>query len=452
MTLPPPEKVNVLRLWSQLLGKPQAFAADLRARHGPLAPIRFLGSTYIAVLTPEAALEVFAQPPGNYKAFWYEGFVGLLDEDSVWVLAGEAHRLERKLFAPAVHAGYFRTYGEVIRDVARLHFANWHPGETIKAIKATKAIALDVIMRLVFGVEDGSLMDEGRRILDALTGTAHPLIVFYPKLQRPWSPWFRRYLRAKAATWEWTSRLIAHRRARAELGDDVLGCLMRATDEHGRPYTDLRIFIELLSILSAGHVTTGVALAWALYELGQHPEVVSKLRAEVETAGPNPGAQAMLALPYLSAVCNEAIRLHPILAECARVPVEPVEIMNHTIPAGQPLVVSIAGIHHDPATYPEPDSFRPERFIERTFSKTEFMPFGGGHRRCLGAGLAEYTMRIAVAEAVTLWDFETAAIDRDIRHDLAMGPKDGVPLRILRRHSPRPRIDKPALEALAAVH
>jgi cytochrome P450 family 110 len=93
------------------------------------------------------------------------------------------------------------------------------------------------------------------------------------------------------------------------------------------------------------------------------------------------------------------------------------------------------GIHHDPATYPEPDRFRPERFLERKYSIFEFLPFGGGHRRCLGAGLAEYTLRIAIAEIVTHWEFETAAEDRDIRHDLAMGPKYGVPLRIKGRIS-----------------
>jgi len=305
-------------------------------------------------------------------------------------------------------------------------------------------------------VEDEALMDEGRPILDALTGAAHPLIVFYPKLQRRWNPLFRRYLRAKDAMYAWAERLIALRRARGQLGDDVLGCLMTARDEDGRPYGELHICNELLSILTAGHITTGVALAWALYELGRHPDVMAKLRADLDGAGGEPDLDAILALPYLSAVCNEAIRLHPILAECARVPIEPVEILGTAIPAGEALVMSIVGIHHDPATYPDPDSFRPERFLERTFSKTEFMPYGGGHRRCLGAGLAEYTLRIGVAEATMRWQFEPACVDHDTRHDLAMGPKYGVPLRVVARRQPRPAIvpaiGKQPVAALAAVH
>ncbi len=211
---------------------------------------------------------------------------------------------------------------------------------------------------------------------------------------------------------------------------------MAARDDEDRPYADEHICNELLSILTAGHVTTATALAWSLYELGRHPEVLHKLRTELSSLAPDADPSVLLTLPYLSAICNETIRLHPILAECARVPMQPIEILGHTIPEGHALVVSIVAIHHDPAIYPEPDRFRPERFLERKYDNCEFLPFGGGHRRCLGSGLAEYTMRIALAEIGSHWDFETAAVDLDVRHDLAMGPKHGVPLRILGMRNP----------------
>ena len=428
--LPPRETLNPLQVW-KFLAYPGRAAERLYNKYGALAPIGFFGAKYTMVLTPEAALQVFAQPPEDYIAFYEESFGGLNGEGSLWILAGEAHRRERKLFAPAVHPGHFQAYGDVIRDVARLHFGHWRAGEVRRSVDTTKAIALDVIMRLVFGVEDDAFMREGGAILDRLTGTIHPIFVFYPKLQRSWFPPFRRYEKAKAAMYEWCGRLIALRRSRGTLGDDVLGRLMRANDEHGNPYTELHICNELLSILTAGHVTTGVALAWALYEVGRHPEVLARLRDELAAA--NPASHEIPTLPYLSAVCDEAIRLHPILAECARVPTKPLQIAGRDIPAGEPLVIAIVGIHHNPAIFPEPQRFRPERFLERSYTKTEFMPFGGGHRRCLGAGLAEYTMRISLAEAVRTWTFEAAAVDRDIRHDIAMGPKLGVPLRILGR-------------------
>jgi cytochrome P450 len=233
--------------------------------------------------------------------------------------------------------------------------------------------------------------------------------------------------------------LIADRRARgAKFAErhDVLGVLLDARDEAGHPLDEDYIHSQLISILSAGHETTAVALAWALYELGRHPDVMAKLRAEVESLGPNADPIQILTLPYLSAVCNETIRYHPILAECARVPLSPLEIMGRHIPVGQALGISIVGIHHDPVVYPEPHRFRPERFIERTFSNTEFMPFGGGHRRCLGAGLAEYTMRLALAEIMLHWEFEPARADHDVRRNIAMGPRYGVPLRIKAQRQP----------------
>jgi len=143
----------------------------------------------------------------------------------------------------------------------------------------------------------------------------------------------------------------------------------------------------------------------------------------------------LVKLPYLGAVCDEAIRLHSILAECPRQLSEPLELLGYSIPAGFALVISIAAIHHDPALYPQPDQFMPERFIGRNYSSSEFLPFGGAHRRCLGAALAEYEMRIALAEAAQRWNFEPEGVERDVRRDVALGPGHGVLLRVRERRS-----------------
>ncbi len=424
-----PLRLNPWQQW-RYFKETRATQAWLRQRFGDLASVHFQGQDYFLVMTPESARAVFTIDPDFYDAFWKESFSGMNGKESLWVLIGERHRRERLLFAPAVHANHFRQYGEVIRDIVRSNLEDWQPGQTIRTIDTTLSIALDVIMRLVFGVEDEQVMAEGRKVIAALTSTAHPLIVFFPKLQRNWFPLFQRYTRAKTNLYAWFMRVITERRTQGNKTMDVLGVLLNARDEEGRPFTDEHICNELLSILTAGHVTTAVAMAWALYELGRHPDVLEKLRAELESLGTEAGPDLFITQPYLSAICSETIRLHPILAECARVPMQPIEIRGRTIPAGSALVVSIVGIHHDPVTYPEPDRFRPERFLERKYSIYEFLPFGGSHRRCLGSGLAEYTLRIALAEIALHWDFETAGVDYDIRHDLAMGPKYGVPLRI----------------------
>jgi len=417
--------------------EPQVAVARLLKRFGPLAPLHFLGQDHVFVMSAEGARQVFAGDPAGYDAFFKQGFTGVSGPASLWVLTGVAHRRERQLFAPAVHASHFRKHGDTVREIARLYLEKWQPGRTLKAMDTTLAISRDVIMRLVFGVAEGELMDEGREILDELRRALHPLIVFIPQLQRRWFPPWNRFDRAKNHFTDWVGRLIAARRAIGGGTDDVLGSLLVAQHADGSPMRDDEIRDELITILQGGHETTAAVLAWALYELGRQPDILAKLRAELESSGVADDPSQIVKLPYLGAVCDETVRLHPILSECARVLTTPLELLGYTIPAGTAVVISITAIHHDPELYPEPNRFRPERFIERTYSHSEFLPFGGAHRRCIGAALSEYETRISLAEMVLGWDFETAAVDRDVRHDVALGPKYGVPMRIQARRQPR---------------
>lgn len=425
-------KLNPLQQW-QFFNHPRAMHDWLRERYGNLAVLDIQGLQCTAVLTPEAARAVFTADPNNYEVFWRESFTNMIGEDQVWVLIGERHRRDRLVFAPAVHANHFRGYGATIREIVRHNLRSWQSGQSIKAIETTLLISLDVIMRLVFGVEEAEYLEEGHKLFERLRVTAHPLVVFFPKLQRPWFPLWRRYLKAKSDVIDWMDRFFVTRRARKADDSDVLGALMNSRDEAGQPVSDEHIRNELNAILTAGHETTAVALGWAIYELARHPEVLEKLRAELAPVGPDFDPALALTLPYLDAVCKETVRLHPILSECARIPMTPMQVLGQDIAANQPLVISIVGIHHDPDLYPEPDRFLPERFLERNYGIFEFLPFGGGHRRCLGAGLAEYTMRIALAEIATHWDFEPAGVDYDTRLNVAMGPQKGIPVRITAR-------------------
>jgi len=414
--LPRAVPLSPLQQWRNF-SQPRIMHAWLREHVGPLAPIRNQGLNHVLVLTPEGARQVFSADPAGYDPYFKEGFTGVAGPASLWVLSGEAHRRERQLFAPAVRANHFSRHGNTIREITRLHTGKWRAGQTVRAIDTTLAIARDVIMELVFGVDEPELMDQGRAILDELRGASNPLPIFVVKLQQPWFPPWRRYSKAKASFTDWVNRLLVARRLRGSETDDVVGCLLAACQQ-------------------GGHQTTAGALAWALYELGRHPGVLAKLRAELDGAGAGADPGLTVKLPYLGAVCDEAVRLHPVLAECPRVPTGPLEILGHIIPAGTGLVISITAIHHDPALYPEPDQFIPERFIERSYSSSEFLPFGGAHRRCLGAALAEYEIRISLAEIVLAWEFEPAAVEHDVRHDVAMGPQKGVPLRIMAQRSP----------------
>jgi cytochrome P450 len=196
------------------------------------------------------------------------------------------------------------------------------------------------------------------------------------------------------------------------------------------------ISAELGTVLMSGHETTAVALAWALYELGRHPEVQERLRNELDALGPDPHPALVVKQPYLGAVCDETLRLHTVLTEVARVADVSCELLEHSIPAGVTVAVSMSAIHQDPAIYVEPERFRPERFLERAYGPFEFLPFGGGHRRCLGAAFHDHEMRIALAAIVTCWHFQNIGEEKEIRHNLGTGPKYGVRIRLSERRIP----------------
>src|SRR6185436_3528071 len=168
VTLPPAVPPTLLELW-QHFNEPQFRYADLRKRFGALAPGRFDQQNHVMILTAEGARQVFAADPANYDAFFKDGFTAIAGPASLWTLTGPAHRRERQLFTPVVHAIHLSKYANIVHNITRTYLEQWQPGRNIKAFDTTRAISRDVILRLVFGIEDGPLMDEGREIMDELS-------------------------------------------------------------------------------------------------------------------------------------------------------------------------------------------------------------------------------------------------------------------------------------------
>jgi cytochrome P450 len=428
--------------------EPREAYSRLRVDHGGVASVHFQGEDRAVILTAEAARQVLAVPASNYDAFWKESFGDIAGQGSIWVFDGERHRAERHLLSPAFHAARFRGWGETFQEIARRETVKWQPGQTIKAVDTTVAIAREIILRVVLGLEGEAQLEQGRRILSPLY-QLHPLTVFFRPMRRQWFPPWARFVRGREVFARWIQKLVAERQTREAASADALTYLLSARYEDGSPIGIGDLADELATILLSGYETTGAALAWALYELGRNPQVLHKLRAELAPLGPDPDPEALIKLPYLNAVCNETLRLHTILAEIGRIPNAPIEVQGYDIPAGRPIVVGIIAIHLDPQVYPEPDRFLPERFLDRTYSSSEFMPFGGGHRRCLGASLAQMEMPLILAEIVTHWEFEPAAIEREVRQNISMCPRNGVRLRITGRREALPSSGISRPEAVA---
>ena len=176
---------------------------------------------------------------------------------------------------------------------------------------------------------------------------------------------------------------------------------MASRDEQGEAMTDEELRDELMTLLFAGHETTATALTWALYWIHKLPEVKEKLLAELDSLGETPDSNAILKLPYLNAVYCETLRIYPVaMLTFRREVASPVSLVGHELEPGTQVMGSIYSIHHDEDLYPEPNKFRPERFLERRFSAYEFIPFGGGTRRCIGMALAQFEMKLILAKII----------------------------------------------------
>jgi cytochrome P450 len=251
-----------------------------------------------------------------------------------------------------------------------------------------QAVTLEVILRAVFGVRDQQRFERAQVLIDEFARRAHPITLF-PFIRRDlgrWSPWVR-FKRARATLDAFLYEEIGLRRKQSDLSDrdDVLSLLLQATDEEGRPMSDEELRDELVTVLGAGHETTATALAWAFERLLRNPAVLDRLRRSLADGD-----------EYLEATIKETLRVRPVLLDTARRLTRDVELDGYRIPAGALLLPSIAAIHLRDDLYPDPDEFRPERFIDGSPDGYTWIPFGGGVRRCIGASFAQFEMRVVI--------------------------------------------------------
>jgi cytochrome P450 len=391
-SLPPgpslPRPITVARFILQ----PTRFLDDCQRRYGDLFTVRLSSErTVVITSSPELVKEVFTGDPNLLRAG--EGNVvlrPLLGSSSVLTLDGAQHLRQRRLLLPPFHGERMRHYADVMREVAERHVERWPVGSPFRAHPSMQAITLEVILRAVFGAEDRRRLEQLaaplRRLLDAMGSRRRLLLLQATSSERgPRSPWGR-----FRALMEPGDRVIMEQiRARrsAPERDDVLSLLLAARDEDGRPLSDAELRDELMTLLVAGHETTATALSWTLERITRHPELLARLVEEQSEGGDE----------YLDATIKETLRLRPVVPAVVRCLAEPMELGGRRFPAGVNIAPSIYLLHRRPDLYPEPQAFRPERFIERLPGTYEWIPFGGGIRRCLGASFALFEMKVVLA-------------------------------------------------------
>jgi cytochrome P450 family 110 len=360
----------------------------------------------------------------------------LMGANSLLLLDGDSHQRQRQLLTPPFHGDRMRAYGETIRDITQQISDEWKIGKPFKIRESMQEITLRVILRVVFGLDEGPRFEKIRQLLSSvLDNLGSPLsssALFFPFLQKDlgaWSPWGR-MLRLLQQIDEMIYALIEERRAESHQNrQDILSLMMSARYDDGQPMSNQELRDELMTLLTAGHETTASALTWAFYWVDHLPEVRDKLLKELETLGDNPDPSTVAKLPYLNAVCQETLRIYPIaMTASPRIVKSPIEIQGYNLPVGTSIIPSIYLAHHREETYPQSKQFRPERFLERQFSAYEYLPFGGGNRRCVGLAFAQYEMKLVLANILSRFQvsFVNKRPVRPVRRGLTLALPGGM--------------------------
>lgn len=432
MALPPGPREPAIVQLVQFTQRPLEWLDDCARRYGDPFTSHFPGlGAFVLASSPALIKEIFTGDAdvlhaGKANAM-LEPFVG---KHSVLLLDGAPHLRQRRLLSPPMRGERMQAYASLIGEITRAELARMPVGEPFSLHEHMQSITLEVILRAVFGLEEGAHMRSLRSLLLAMLEPPPAIMAFIPVryLDFPLSP-YRTFVKRRAAVTRSLREVIRARRAAlaagGEPGTDILSLLLTARDEDGAPMTEDELCDELVTMLVAGHETTATALSWAFACLLEHRHVAERLRAEI--AGEEDPA-ALAGVEYLDLVVKETLRLRPVIPDVVRKTQRPVTFAGHELPAGVSLTPCIHLAHRRPESWPDPDRFDPERFRGAKLDPYAWFPFGGGIRRCIGMAFAMYEMKIVLGTILPRVEVRLAKPGTVpvVRRTITLAPKHGT--------------------------
>lgn len=437
MALPGPrrpwDQVTLARLMAR---SPAEGLSLLYERYGPVAKFSMGPLSYIALLGPAANRLILSEGLELFR--WREAMSVLIpvDGDTAMVVSdGADHRRRRQAVQSAFAAKRIHRYLDVMIDEFDRELASWPTGGQVNALAALRRPIKKITVRCLFGDAMDQSDDLGRS-LDTTIAFVNQPMWRQIKVDLPWTRWHRA-LAARARTDQTVKAEIVRRRAAADRPEspDVLDVLLAAVDDDGRPtLTDEEIRDQVVSLVAASYDTIGSATAWALHELMANRAVRDRLAAEVaEVAGEGRLTVEHLGrMPYLDAVVSEVLRMWPPTSVSGRKVTTAFEFSGHTIPAGSMVLYSPYVTHRMPELWPDPDTFRPERWTGDRPDPYVYLPFGGGYRRCIGFIFALQQIKVLLVQAIRSLEL-TADYDTLTPVGIpALHPGNGLPVRVSR--------------------
>jgi cytochrome P450 family 110 len=416
-------------IWAGL--DPDGFFRSRAGRREPssvffpgLGPVHFFA-------TAEAAQDILTTPGTMVEAPTPNPIAPIVGTGSLILVSGEDHRRKRRVLMPALHGQRMRAHADVMAQAALNESASWRPGLEVSLSAAARSIALRVIVLAMFGVENGDRFEEFTNVATALMHANSAALMLVPWLRREFAgrgPWARLVdLRSRFDAL--LTEQVAERRS-----DSNDKSLLRSVLAHDLESHDL--YDQLRTMVVAGHDTTAGALMWALYHIHREPEIRDRVIAELDgLADP----KSLPELPYLTAVVSEALRMHPAVPIVLRRLTAEVKVDGNAFSPGDVVGIGVPSVHFDPAIWPDPHRFDPDRFLNKSPTPFEYLPFGGGFRRCPGAAFATYELAISIGTLLNTVELSMPQHElrrkppRSLPRGVAVVPSREVKLTVTRR-------------------
>ncbi len=412
---------------------PLGFLTGVRRREGDLATFRLMDMTFLLVSDPVLIEQVLVKQAARFsKDFFARDLKRVLGE-GLLTSEGEFWKRQRRLSSPAFHRERLTDYATIMVDRTEDTLATWKSGER-DIHEDFMALTLDIVARTLFSADVEGVARVVGPALEAVLGWYNnPLLVGNPWLYDSPLPPAKRYRDAVSATRAIVDGIIRQRRANPDPDNrDLLSMLLAAQDDDGTHMTDTQVRDEVLTLFLAGHETTALTLSWSTVLLCRHPEMVARLRAEVESVAP--GRRLTLddvpKLTFASGVIHESMRMFPPAWAIGRESQEEFELGGHRFPKGTNVFLSPWAVHHDERTFADPERFDPDRWsdgLAKRLHKFAYFPFGGGPRVCIGNAFAMMESVLLLASFARRFDVSLAPSARiATTSSVTLRPKHGV--------------------------
>ena len=388
--IPGPRLPRPLQTWMGV-ARPMTARLAMRRRYGRVFRTNDVFAGQMIHVADRALIEqMFKWKPAEYNVSEPRQIMApVTGPESILLLDGDRHLRMRKLMLPPFHGEAIGRFAEMIEEITDREIDSWRTGQTVRTRTVAQTVTLEVIIRAVFGITDPDRIEQFKRLLPKLS-SANPALLLMQKDLGSWSPWGR-FLAHRDRVDAMLYDEIERRRGEPDSNgrNDILTVLLAARDENGNPLSDRELRDELITLLLAGHETTANSIGWAFERLLRTPHALARLTDEVKAGESG---------DYMEAVIKETLRVRPVVTEVFRAPSEPTEFGGYLVEPGMQLAASIFLVQYDPELYPpDPEQFRPERFLDGAPEPYTWVPFGGGVRRCIGAAFAQLEMDVVIS-------------------------------------------------------